>query len=172
MNILLASLTALPLLLASPAEARDLDRFRTTPDHGKTVLPHFSGREKPFRRYRTMIGAGMKAGPNFAGHFAVIGIGAGTENMIHFIGDTRTGRLWSFPQEMDPFILTRFTLTSRLLWGEWRDYINDRCMIEAYTWQDHLWHRLASFSVGPAVVCYTTGKGRNRDHSVEAESWE
>ncbi len=49
------------------------------------------------RKYRTVIEEGALAGPNFAGHFAVVTWGCGTMCQAHAIVDVRSGRITMVP---------------------------------------------------------------------------
>jgi hypothetical protein len=52
---------------------------------------------KQARMYRTRITEGAKAGVNFAGHFTVIGWGAGLGEFSFVVVDAKTGKIY-FPQ--------------------------------------------------------------------------
>ena len=84
-------------------------------------FPDFSGRDKNARLYRTRIRVGLRAGPNFAGHYSLTEIGCGTSCRFAFITDAKTGLVFSFPYggEEQYEMQLLYNLESRLLKVTW-----------------------------------------------------
>lgn len=57
-------------------------------------------RSRRARLFRTMLRQGAAAGPNFAGHYTIVGWGCGTSCITFAIVDARTGRVF-FPPGID-----------------------------------------------------------------------
>jgi hypothetical protein len=88
--------------------------------------PDFKKRDKSAREYRTRILEGMKAGPNFAGHFSIIEIGCGSSCRFAFVVNNITGKVINFPiggEEYQSLDL-KYKLNSRLIIAS---YQKDTC---------------------------------------------
>ena len=64
---------------------------------GPVRFPDFRKRDRAFSEFRTRIREGMRDGTNFAGHYAIVSWGCGTECVDYVIGDVATGRVFGFP---------------------------------------------------------------------------
>jgi hypothetical protein len=85
---------------------------------GPRAVPVLSRPEE--RRFRTVIGQGAKAGPNFGGHYTIVEWGCGTECIQAAIVDSKTGRVYQppFGEKGDRYFATtwlHFQLNSRLI---------------------------------------------------------
>lgn len=87
---------------------------------GKSVLPKMTG---SVANFRTRVRNGVKAGPNFGGHYTLIEIGCGTSCVFAFLIDAKNGRLIDFPLggEENYQLQMRYGLDSTLLQAEWMD---------------------------------------------------
>lgn len=87
---------------------------------GKSVLPKMTG---SVAHFRTRINNGMKAGPNFGGHFTLIEIGCGSSCIFAFLIDARDGRVVDFPLggEENYQLQMKYGIDSTLLQAEWMD---------------------------------------------------
>jgi len=101
---------------APAAESRPIPRFEDFP-----VQDIFTGTPAPLEfapdscawTFRTRLRAGMEAGPNFAGQFAAVNWGCGTNCQVTVVVDLRTGKATP-----GPFVAssgTAFRLDSRLI---------------------------------------------------------
>ena len=85
------------------------------------TLPDFAGRDKWTRNFRTRIRDGLRAGPNFSGHYSLIEIGCGTSCRFAFLADARNGQVFSFPyggEEQNDMELL-YNRDSRLVKATW-----------------------------------------------------
>lgn len=91
-----------------PIDATDL-REPNAPAFGRfKVGSRPEGRRAPVdlnshplaRRYRTVLRAGARKGPNFAGHYTVVGWGCGSSCIQFAVVDARNGAVF-FPQDFD-----------------------------------------------------------------------
>jgi len=87
---------------------------------GKSALPKLTG---SLAQYKTRIRAGIKAGPNFGGHFTVIEIGCGTSCIFAFLIDAKSGRVVEFPLggEENYQLQMKYGIDSTLLQADWMD---------------------------------------------------
>jgi hypothetical protein len=94
-TVTLASLVGAVALIVPTQSSRP--RYEDYP-----VPQTFSGAPAPVdlstaegaRRYRTVLRAGARAGPNFAGHFALVQWGCGSPCKEFAVIDVATGRVW------------------------------------------------------------------------------
>ena len=88
---------------------------------GPLVSPNFDGTTNRYNKYRTAIKLAVNAGPNFAGHFAIVEIGCGTSCTIPFIVDLSNGEISEFPLEIGiiPDITYAYQKESSLLVALW-----------------------------------------------------
>jgi hypothetical protein len=91
---------------------------------GPVRLPDFRGRDRFFADFRTRIREGIRQGVNFAGHYAIIGWGCGTDCSDYVIGDVVTGRVFRFPLGGDYNLQLDLDTkpTSRLIVARWFSY--------------------------------------------------
>ena len=109
--------------------------YETSAYKGPTRLPHFNGRDRAHRLFRTRLTDGLKQGPDFAGHYTVISIGCGMGKRSLYIGDNRTGQIFEFSDmcsggEYKYELQASYYLKSRLIALRWVDYENDACWSE------------------------------------------
>lgn len=123
---------------------------------GKTKLPDFRGRDRPFNSFRTRIRDGMREGPNFAGHYSVVEIGCGTGCLFAIVGDNNTGKPANFPRggEDNPSMQLHFELGSRLLAAQWLDYNANKCVVEFFDYDRNTWNLVRKVDVGLSDACY------------------
>lgn len=134
-----------------PAQYAATERFA-----GRTKLPDFRGRDRKFNSYRTRIRDGMRAGPNFAGHFSVIQIGCGTGCSFAIVGDNNSGRPAGFPRggEENMYMQLQFSTGSRLLAAQWLDYEGNKCVVEFFDYDRKRWSLISKIELGSADTCY------------------
>ena len=81
---------------AAPFSPPTFEQFRTDESfNGTTARPDVHNQRRA-RRYRTMIEDGAKQGPNFAGHYTIVGWGCGAACTDIAIVDSNTGSV-TFP---------------------------------------------------------------------------
>src|SRR5215213_2141240 len=121
---------------------------------GPVQLPDFSRRDRPYARLRTRIRDGMRSGPNFAGHMALIEIGCGTGCTVVYAGDVRTGRVFEFPRGggKNLSLTLHHNVGSRALVAYWIH--EERCFREAFLWRGNQFGFLEKSDVGNAEVCW------------------
>jgi hypothetical protein len=78
-------------------DALRFDDFRVEAVAQGRPVPVDFGRHPLARRYRTVLSGGARKGPNFAGHFTVIGWGCGSSCVQFAVVDARNGTVF-FPQ--------------------------------------------------------------------------
>ena len=140
----------------APAPGRkdaDLSDYPATVYHGRPKMPDFSGRDRDFASYRTRIRDGLEAGPNFAGHYALIQFGCGTGCSATIIADAITGRVFNFPLSGEDYsqLDLKFAPTSNLVVGRWLS--GERCMREALLWDGRGFKSLGKKDVGEGQAC-------------------
>lgn len=120
---------------------------------GQKRLPDFAGRDRKYRDFRTRIINGIKAGPNFAGHYSLIIFGCGASCRSVVLADVTSGRLYDFPLsgEEFPALDLKFKPNSRDVIAHWED--SERCMRELLTWTGSSFTRAGAKDVGDRQVC-------------------
>ncbi|MBO6510200.1 MAG: peptidoglycan-binding protein, partial [Roseibium sp.] len=115
---------------AAPPRANFSDYPATEGLVAPVAFPNFTGRDAAFRSYRTRIRNGVEGGVNFAGHYAFVVIGCGTNCRFGFVVDLRNGEVFDFPfggeehYQMD----LQFQSDSRLVRVRWKDgWDKDTC---------------------------------------------
>jgi hypothetical protein len=116
-------------------------------------------RERRYSDYRTRIRNGMRQGPTFAGHMALIEIGCGTSCVVVYAGDVTNGRVFDFPLggEDNPSLGLRYDVRSRALVAYWVD--GNQCIRETFVWRDSTFTRLEGAGVGDQDLCYSLATG-------------
>lgn len=73
--------------------------------------------------YRTRIRQAVNAGPNAAGHYAIIPIGCGGSCTVIEMVDLRDGRMLTFPVGGEDYyqLALDYRLDSRLIIADWKD---------------------------------------------------
>jgi hypothetical protein len=124
------------MLLASTALAQtpDFHRYSVTVYAGPRAAPNFSGTDKQYLTYRTVIRDGFRYNPIAAGHFAIISAGCGAGCILYWYGDVRTGKIMTFPigGEDYPDLTLTSTPGSRLLIAEWDNPQSGACTSRSY----------------------------------------
>jgi len=132
--------------LSSKADFPRPARYAATESFaGRTKLPDFRGRDRKFNSYRTRIRDGMRAGPNFVGHFSIIQIGCGTGCSFAIVGDNNSGRPADFPRggEENMYMQLQFSTGSRLLTAQWLDYDGSKCVVEFFDYDRKRWNLIS-----------------------------
>jgi hypothetical protein len=88
---------------------------------GPPTMPDFRGRDRAHAMFRTRIRNGIKAGANFAGHYAVIPIGCGTDCVFYPVADVTTGQVYDFPYGGEEYYALdlKFETHSTLIIARW-----------------------------------------------------
>jgi hypothetical protein len=102
MNALSVSLIVLVHLLAggliqqNGRELPKFDEYRAEDSFEGPPAALATGSSRLARAYRTRLREGVKAGPNFAGHFTLVAWGCGSSCQEWAIVDARTGRVFDW----------------------------------------------------------------------------
>jgi hypothetical protein len=139
---------------ASKPKAPDFAAYAAAPYRGPVSLPDFRGRDRQHATYRTRILVGAKAGPNFAGHLALVPIGCGAGCVFVPVVDVQTGRVFDSPLggEDQLSLDMRYQLDSRLITA--RYISNERCKSEEIVWTGSAFQRGAVRDLGDREVCW------------------
>lgn len=121
-HVLVLAVTQALLVALVPAQIQSADQSDSLPFFEQYKVAHiFKGRPaKPFlktpedREYRTRIRQGAAKGANFAGHYAVVILGCGTQCASFLIVDVQNGRVFAHAQK-EYTCWPYFNLDSRLL---------------------------------------------------------
>jgi hypothetical protein len=91
---------------------------------GPRAKPDFEHSAKGYWNYRTRLREGAKEGPNFAGHWVIVGWGCGTGCIIFNMVDSVTGEIRPVPLGGEHSTVTRVlgSPNSRLLKAFWEDF--------------------------------------------------
>jgi hypothetical protein len=135
-------------------KAPDFAAYAVAPYRGPIGLPDFRGRDRQHASYRTRILAGAKAGPNFAGHLALVPIGCGGGCVFVPVVDVQTGRVFDSPLGGEDMLSLdmKYHLDSRLLAA--RYISNERCKFEEIVWSGSVFQRGAVKDLGEQEVCW------------------
>jgi hypothetical protein len=82
---------------AAAYDAPTFERHRTSEKYDGPPASVDFGSHPRARTFRTMLRLGAKKGPNFAGHFTIVGWGCGASCLDFAIVDAKNGQVW-FPQ--------------------------------------------------------------------------
>ena len=84
---------------------------------GPFVAPNYRDMAPRHRKFRTALALAALAGPNYAGHFAVVEVGCGTACSIPMALDLTTGAVVDLPPEvsMSPDVIYEYHRNSALL---------------------------------------------------------
>jgi hypothetical protein len=120
---------------------------------GQIRLPDFAGRDQKYATFRTRIGEGMKTGPDFAGHYAIIQIGCGTECTFAYVADVATGQVYGFPyggEEYRQMQILR-SAKSNLLSVLWISH--GQCYRDSLTWNGASFTSNGRIDLGSSDFC-------------------
>ena len=124
------------LALAGPAAADRFADHPATPYEGPVVLPDFDGAQVDWRDFRTRITEGAQGGVSFAGRWALVQIGCGTDCTFGVAVDLADGSITPLPVSGEGFldIVLFAEPTSFLLKATWVTGYppSGRCMIGEY----------------------------------------
>lgn len=145
---LLVSLSASGMA-QSPGGGLPMDRVF----QGQVRLPDFAGRDRKYANFHTRIRAGMSTGPDFAGHYAVVQIGCGTECTFAFVGDVATGQVYDFPYGGEQYRQMQIIRSAKsndlkVVW-----IANGRCNRDWLTWNGASFTSVARLDLGPSEFC-------------------
>ena len=114
--------------------APDFAAYGATPYRGPIGFPDFRGHDRQHASYRTRILAGAKAGPNFAGHLALVPIGCGAGCVFVPFVDVQMDRVFDSPlgSEDQSSLDVKYQVDSRLIAA--RYISNERCKSEEILW--------------------------------------
>jgi hypothetical protein len=100
-------------LVPAPAQRPSFDDFHVTVE--QVARPRLDFSSNPIaRRYRTVLREAIRAGPNFAGHFALAEWGCGSPCGVFAIVDLKSGAVFHDPELINSRGLD-FKIDSRLL---------------------------------------------------------
>lgn len=126
---------------------------------GNSVMPDFSGRDRRFAYYRTLIRETMKARPNFARKYSMIQIGCGSDCSTLYVGDHSNGRIVQFPRGAgkNSVISIHHQVDSRLLIVRWQynsAYSEGTgCFWEAFDWRQNKPKLLKKLNIKDQDLC-------------------
>lgn len=116
---------------------------------GSSRQPDFDGEQAGYRNFRTRISNGAAAGPNFAGHFAIIVIGCGTSCRFAFVVDVESGTVQDFPYggEEHYGMSLIYVVESRLVRVKWlSDWEDMTCIEQDMVFEEGDWQVIAERS--------------------------
>ncbi|SFT24711.1 hypothetical protein [Methylobacterium sp. yr668] len=136
------------------AKVPDFAAYAVAPYRGPIGLPDFRGRDRQHASYRTRILAGAKAGPNFAGHLALVPIGCGSSCVFVPVVDVQTGRVLDSPLGGEDMLSLdmKYQIDSRLIAA--RYISNERCKFEEIVWTGNAFQRGAVRDLGDREACW------------------
>lgn len=151
-----AAPTPAPSSITPPASGQKEAVFSDYPAtvyRGRTKMPDFNGIDRDYASFRTRIRDGLNAGPNFAGHYALIQFGCGTGCSATMLADAITGHVYNFPLSGEEYsqLDLKFAPTSNLIVGRWIS--SGRCMREALLWDGRAFKSLGKKDVGDEAAC-------------------
>lgn len=116
-------------------------------------MPDFNGRDRNFRMFRTRVTDAIKMGPNFAGHYAIVQMGCGTDCVFTLLADVATGKVYNFPLGGDAYMSLdlKYRLQSSLIIARWVQ--NRRCFQEYLIWKGESFTSLGKHDVGVEAAC-------------------
>ncbi len=119
----LAASLALATLAGAAARAERYEAYAVKVYDGPLARPDFSGSGRKHRLFRTVIREGASGGVNFAGHYALVGIGCGAGCRLVVLVDVRSGRISSFPLSGEKYfeLQLKYRRDSRLVQAAWQD---------------------------------------------------
>lgn len=99
---------------------------------GAPVAPDFGGRDADYRSMRTRIREAVAGGVSYAGHYAMVELGCGTNCRFAMVVDLRTGEVGGFPYggEEQYKMELLYRPDSRLLKVRWLGDPSDKICIE------------------------------------------
>jgi len=137
----------------APVKATSFGDYPARPYSGPTRLPTFTGPTKQYATFRTRIREGMRGGPNFGGHLAVIQFGCGTGCSVVMVGDVETGAVHGFPlggEDVQGLDLD-YRRDSDLVLARFQD--GERCVSARYRWTGTGFERLSRKDIGDEEAC-------------------
>lgn len=127
----------------APKPSKSFTDYRVRVYSGQPVLPDFSGRDAWARMFRTRIREMVEQGVNFAGRYAIVEIGCGTNCRFAFVADISTGEVFRFPyggEEQYQLGLV-YSADSSLLRATWRETTTGKssslCVSQDLIWSGH-----------------------------------
>lgn len=84
------------ILVALSAYADSFEQHVVSVYSGPSAKPDFQSLPGS-KMFRTRIRDGIKQGVNFAGHYAIVTFGCGTDCSFSFLVDVRSGKIFDFP---------------------------------------------------------------------------
>jgi hypothetical protein len=101
---------------ADALRAADFAAYPAAAMTGERHMPDFDGAQSDFATYRTRLHEGAAAGPNFAGHYAVVEIGCGAGCNDPYLVDLSTGEVVDLMDRFpDGFVRLEHHVDSALL---------------------------------------------------------
>lgn len=117
--------------------ADSFEQYEVTVYYGSPAKPNFQSKRGSLK-FRTQIREGISQGVNFAGHYAIVVFGCGTNCSFGFLVDIKSGRIFDLPLggEKNYGLLLDYRPNSKLLKARWIDAMGD---IEHGddNWNDH-----------------------------------
>lgn len=116
---------------------------------GKVQMPQFSGRDRPFREFRTKIREALaeQGRSNFAGRYNAVHIGL-TGGFVVAVVESETGRIiWSDVLGGGPYYEYDFRPNSRLLMMQWSN--GEDCSLQGFEWTGTQFKAISAASSRP-----------------------
>jgi hypothetical protein len=128
-----------PSPLEQHLRAADYAAYAVAPYAGTKRHPDFTGAQRAFRNYRTALREGVDEGPNFAGRFALVQIGCGTNCRKAYLVNVSSGETVQLlfdgrqsPFNLDLFFRSDSALLNAVWWTEPSRQGPFRCIHETY----------------------------------------
>jgi hypothetical protein len=101
----------------------EFESYPAPPYGGILTRPDFRNAPKSYSRFRTVISQGASQGANFAGHYAVITIGCGTDCSSTTVVDVQSGKIFDFPLGGEEYynLALSYRPDSRLMIAHWQE---------------------------------------------------
>lgn len=148
-------------VLAGPFQSYPVSTVFNGPVH----MPDFNGRDRKFSDFRTRIRDGIKAGPNFAGRYAIISWGCGTECVDYVVADVATGEVFDFPLGGENYgeLQLDTKIYSRLVVANWTVLTDRRApdngLLVQCLRQSFVWNGNAAIALRKPVIIATVKWG-------------
>lgn len=119
---------------AAPGDVPDFHRYSVSIYTGPRAEPNFSGPNKTYLTYRTVIRDGFRHNPLAAGRYTFISAGCGAGCILYWYGDVRSGKIITFPigGEDYPGLMLASNPGSRLVIAKWDNPQTGACTTRSY----------------------------------------
>lgn len=124
---------------------------------GPKHFPDFLRRDHDYAEFRTRILDQLRQSkaPGFAGKYALVTIGCGTDCTFGYLVDLSTGKVRDLPRQGEEFMDLRYDarVDSALLVARWRSLETSRCYDEQFVWMADHFEKIGKRDVGDVDTC-------------------